>query len=627
MVNKNYNFKTIRMFRSLWIISSVILWLFFYSQALDFTTDNTVGYIKEMFFTPDGSSHLIKKESIRVNWWDGSITLSWDLNIIKWKISDWTIVWADIADSTLTTNKLSDKAVTNIKVWNWAISTNKIIDWEVTGAKIWQEQVIQWKLNKTQEYKFQKIIDFNEPSKYVDPSGSSYVNAINVEYWKLDRWIINNKVFVWTNVWWSEAITVQWDIIATDRVCHWTYCLWDKPKEIWAMEDWKWCVVSGWKINCNKAWISYNWVSWTWWTCSNPPLNVTPSNNNIESLVLVTLWINKINGTSYVDWATITVNNIKGTLRLRAAHHDWWLDSFHSNLRLLLNWNQIAYRGDDSSTFIPRVIDVNVNPWDVLKWQHAGKNLIWHSYFRYDWVFWDYQFVEKIKTRSVVCKNNSWETVSDSFCTWTKPNSSESCGFNNAWFIWNRWACDKSCDWWTQTRTVVCKNNLQQNVDDSNCNWTKPTTSQSCNTQSCCTPNVGKVCSGWHVYQVDSCWNNWAKIETCKNWCSTYWWWPAKEWWAEPHCISSCNTDWATRYICTDHWWTFYAKSAWSNFYTWASSDADCKAKCQLAGSTCCNNRVSSPNNSVSNCWWSLSSRWYSKWSWDHRDKSVNCSK
>jgi hypothetical protein len=59
--------------------------------------------------------------------------------------------------------------------------------------------------------------------------------------------------------------------------------------------------------------------------------------------------------------------------------------------------------------------------------------------------------------------------------------------FTYSWDIWDRWACNADCWWWTQRKYVGrCRRSDGVWVADSNC-WPKPEIIQSCNTHSCCT--------------------------------------------------------------------------------------------------------------------------------------------
>lgn len=112
------------------------------------------------------------------------------------------------------------------------------------------------------------------------------------------------------------------------------------------------------------------------------------ASDNILASGYTTTTSNPTNSTaSYITAARIVINNLQGTIRLKAAHHDGGKDSFHSNLRLMKNGLQIGYWAADSSSYLQRSIDVSVAPNDILEWQHCGKNTSGVSYFRYDGVF------------------------------------------------------------------------------------------------------------------------------------------------------------------------------------------------------------------------------------------------
>ena len=100
------------------------------------------------------------------------------------------------------------------------------------------------------------------------------------------------------------------------------------------------------------------------------------------------------------------------------------------------------------------------------------------------------------RTRSVTCDYDS--------CTGSKPSSSQSqtCNTNAcATYSWQTgsWGtCSKTCGGGTQTRTVSCKRNDGVTVSSTYCSGTKPATSQTCNTQSC-------VSYSWYTGSYGTC--------------------------------------------------------------------------------------------------------------------------
>ena len=87
------------------------------------------------------------------------------------------------------------------------------------------------------------------------------------------------------------------------------------------------------------------------------------------------------------------------------------------------------------------------------------------------------------RTRPVYCTYDN--------CTDPKPSSTESKSCNTtacpsySWQSGSWGSCSKSCGGGTQTRSVSCKRSDGQTVSASYCSGSKPATSQSCNTQAC----------------------------------------------------------------------------------------------------------------------------------------------
>ncbi|HEX8822883.1 MAG TPA: thrombospondin type-1 domain-containing protein [Archangium sp.] len=89
------------------------------------------------------------------------------------------------------------------------------------------------------------------------------------------------------------------------------------------------------------------------------------------------------------------------------------------------------------------------------------------------------------QTRTVSCRRSDGVTMADSFCTGTRPATSQSCtGDSCTTYTWatGSWSsCSNDCGTGMQTRTVTCQR-IQDGatVDESNCTGAKAAASQSC---------------------------------------------------------------------------------------------------------------------------------------------------
>jgi hypothetical protein len=100
-------------------------------------------------------------------------------------------------------------------------------------------------------------------------------------------------------------------------------------------------------------------------------------------------------------------------------------------------------------------------------------------------------------TRSVWCQRSDGSTVADGSCSGTKPATStpttdySTCTYSNSYGGWG--SCSASCGGGTQTRSATCVRSDGSAVSSAYCST--PTTSQSCNTQSCY--SYSWSASGW----------------------------------------------------------------------------------------------------------------------------------
>jgi hypothetical protein len=113
---------------------------------------------------------------------------------------------------------------------------------------------------------------------------------------------------------------------------------------------------------------------------------------------------------------------------------------------------------------------------------------------------------------------NEWNSFKNSVAYTVSISECYTYAWNTGWW----WSCSATCWWWTQSRVVNCQRNDGTTISDSYCTETKPTATQGCNTQVCPGPYDGW--GGWYKsiaeycprspwwYGPDSCpkkWLNW----------------------------------------------------------------------------------------------------------------------
>jgi len=103
------------------------------------------------------------------------------------------------------------------------------------------------------------------------------------------------------------------------------------------------------------------------------------------------------------------------------------------------------------------------------------------------------------QSQSVICQDSTGKTVDDSFCSGSKPSTSQTCNpqacLTYNWAQSGFGACSATCGGGTQTQTVTCKDNLGNTVNNSFCTGAMPATTQTCNPQACITYSWKQL--GW----------------------------------------------------------------------------------------------------------------------------------
>lgn len=127
---------------------------------------------------------------------------------------------------------------------------------------------------------------------------------------------------------------------------------------------------------------------------------------------------------------------------------------------------------------------------------YARVGNVWRPVWAYTWQTdnWDACSAScggGTQTRTVTCTRNDGRAMPDAFCTdaGPKPAMSQSCNthpcYTYSWSTDSWGSCSRPCGGGTQYRTVTCRRNDGQTVSDSYCGGGKPSTSQYCNNGTC----------------------------------------------------------------------------------------------------------------------------------------------
>ncbi len=356
----------------------------------------------------------------------------------------------------------------------WKISYPK---WEQTSSMIKITTITHYEWNYKVYDNYWNLLNNFSHTLAEGSSQYHYVNK-NLISWK--NYYFKLK-YTWWNTHWNETVA-KWP----NNIYHFNNSCYDNSN-------------CGWNsyIYHPKVWYkppySYSWKTWNWSSC----------NKNcwwwIKTRIVYCKrndWI--IVGNSYCSW---TKPNSEKTCNTQTCSQNWQCKTNHYNCWLWVNAT------NKNSIF---------DWWRwTCTWKAWGDSA---SCYEYRTHCWDW----------TVQNPNSWWTKEE--CDDSNRDSWDWCDdhckieYTYSWNIWNWWNCSKSCWWWNQNRNVICTRNDWLIVNDNKCSWTKPSTNQSCNTQSCCW--------NWIIDQWEECDYNWSSCNNCQKitnpdpfpWCSTCWW-------------------------------------------------------------------------------------------------------
>ena len=132
------------------------------------------------------------------------------------------------------------------------------------------------------------------------------------------------------------------------------------------------------------------------------------------------------------------------------------------------------------------------------------------------------------QTRSVTCEFD--------VCSGSEPDSSQSCNtqpcYTYSWYTSSWSGCNASCGGGAQSRTVYCRRNDGVSVSDGFCSGSKPDSTQSCNTHSCPTSgpwstgswsSCSASCGGGTQYRSVNCYYDicWGSMPSSSRGCNT----------------------------------------------------------------------------------------------------------
>ncbi len=126
------------------------------------------------------------------------------------------------------------------------------------------------------------------------------------------------------------------------------------------------------------------------------------------------------------------------------------------------------------------------------------------------------------KTRIVQCRNASGVTILDSECAGAKPTTTMSCNPQTCtadynWNIGPYGSCSQTCGGGTKFRNVTCQERAGAYVSESFCATAKPNTSTACNTETCPADVFNWVPGSWSSCSATCGGGSRSRSVTCQN--------------------------------------------------------------------------------------------------------------
>lgn len=223
---------------------------------------------------------------------------------------------------------------------------------------------------------------------------------------------------------------------------------------------------TNWTTKNDCEWVCNSWYHEQWWSCIS-----STRNRNCNSKPNNTTWNSVSNITQTWDWSdwvptrTPVYAETASTTQCR----------FKCSWSRVWNWNACVNSTVDWLCWMANWTWTETYPmiWFCSAWTKADVDTSWTDW-TYNWrCDWGWSWVDVSCSAPKIIYTYSWNIPS-----------------------WS--SCSVSCWWWTQTRAVTCQRNDGVTVSDSYCTISKPSTSQTCNPWVCtpsCTLNAILNCT------------------------------------------------------------------------------------------------------------------------------------